>query len=83
MYELLIGIIKDNASNLPEGYAINPDTKLIEELGYDSVDLMQLIIDIEESFGVDFMNCDILAEKINTPENLMELILSVKEKEDS
>lgn len=83
MYELLIGIIKDNASNLPEGYVINHDTKLIEELGYDSVDLMQLIIDIEESFCVDFMNCDILAEKINTPESLMELILSVKEKEDS
>lgn len=82
MYELLIGIIKDNASNMPENYVINSDTKLIEELGYDSVDLMQLIIDIEESFGVDFMNCDILADKINTPQSIMELILSAGEKND-
>lgn len=76
-------MVTENASNMPEGYDITPDTKLIEELGYDSVDLMQLIIDIEEGFGVNFMNCDILAEKINTPESLMELILSVKEKDDS
>lgn len=77
MYDSLIGIIRDNASNMPKDYIITSDTKLIEDLKYDSVDLMQLIIDIEEAFGVDFMNCDILAEKIDTPKSLMELILSV------
>lgn len=77
MYDSLLGIIKDNASNMPEDYMITPDTRLIEDLRYDSVDLMQLIIDIEEKFGVDFLNCDILTEKINTPKDLMELILSV------
>ena len=60
MYDSLLGIIKDNASNMPEDYMITPDTRLIEDLRYDSVDLMQLIVDIEEKFGVDFMNCDIL-----------------------
>ncbi len=77
MYDSLIGIIKENASNMPKDYIITSDTKLIEDLKYDSVDLMQLIIDIEDEFGVDFMNCDILAEKIDTPGSLMELILSV------
>ncbi len=77
MYDSLIGIIKENASNMPKDYIITSDTKLIEDLKYDSVDLMQLIIDIEDEFVVDFMNCDILAEKIDTPRSLMELILSV------
>lgn len=81
MYDSLIEIIKVNASNMPEDYIISSDTKLIEDLKYDSVDLMQLIIDMEEEFGIDFMNCDILTEKINTPQSLMELILSVKEKD--
>ncbi len=78
---ILYGLIKSNASNMSEGMEITDDIRLIEDLGYDSVDLMQLIVDIEEEFGVDFMNNDILAEKIATPGSLMELILYSRRKD--
>lgn len=78
---ILYGLIKSNASNMSEGVEITDDIRLIEDLGYDSVDLMQLIVDIEEEFGVDFMNNDILAEKIATPGSLMELILYSRRKD--
>ncbi len=78
--EILYDLIKSNASSMQDGTEINDDTRLFEDLGYGSVDLMQLIIDIEETFGVDFMNSDILAEKIATPGMLLEAISDIRRK---
>lgn len=79
--EILYDLIKSNASSMQDGTEINDDTRLFEDLGYGSVDLMQLIIDIEETFGVDFMNSDILAEKIATPGMLLEAISDIRRKD--
>ena len=53
---------------------VGDDTGLIEDMGYDSVDLMQLIVDIEDEFGISLMDDDMIAEKLNTPSELMEVI---------
>jgi acyl carrier protein len=31
---------------------IGPDTRIIEDLGFESIDLVQLVVGIEEKFGV-------------------------------
>jgi acyl carrier protein len=33
---------------------ISKETKLIDELGADSLDLIELMLDIEDEFGIDF-----------------------------
>ncbi|MBD5157528.1 MAG: hypothetical protein HDT13_07845 [Butyrivibrio sp.] len=82
MYERLINIIKINASNMPEDGTIFCDTKLIEDLNYDSVDLVQLLVDIEEEFGIALDDEYMISEKINTPRGLAELIeLAIKSNE--
>ena len=43
---------------------INEDTKFIDDLGADSLDLFQIIMEIEEEFDVEISNED--AEKITT-----------------
>lgn len=82
MYERLIDIIKSNASNMPRDYMIFDDTKLIEDLDYDSVDLIQLLVDIEDEFGISLDDEYMISEKINTPRGLAELIeLAIKSNE--
>ena len=71
---ILYELIRSNASNMPEGMKVGDDTRLIEDMGYDSVDLMQLIVDIEDEFGISLMDDDMIAEKLNTPSELMEVI---------
>lgn len=78
MYERLIKIIKANASNLTEECNISKDTKLIEDLKYDSVDLVQLIVDIEEEFGISLDEEYMISEKINNLRGLAELVESAR-----
>ena len=73
--QTLIQLIKNNANAFKVGDVITEDTKLIEDLGYDSVALIQLIIDIEDEFEVSLSNDDLLADKLDTPASLYELIL--------
>ena len=72
--QILLQLVMDNANGIPEGVVIAENTKLIEELGYDSVALIQLIVDIEDEFGVSLSNDDLLADKLDTPTSLYELI---------
>lgn len=53
---------------------INDDTLLIEELGYDSVDLVLLMVQIEEKFGVEFGNTEMIVENINCFGKMKEFI---------
>lgn len=71
---VLIDLIRANASNMTEGYLITSNTRLIEDLNYDSVDLIQLIVDIEDEFGISLINNELIAEKLNTPEELYEMV---------
>ncbi len=45
-----------------KGKEINPDMEL-KELGLDSLDTVELIMDIEEEFGIEFENDEMLALK--------------------
>lgn len=72
--ERLIRLIKDNANEMQEGTVITENTRLIEELGYDSILLIQLIVDIEDEFGISLSDDDLLVDKLDTPFGLFELI---------
>ncbi len=54
---------------------LSPDKKLIEDLGADSLDVVELIMAFEEEFGVEIPDED--AEKIQT---VGDIIAYLKEK---
>lgn len=64
MKEEFLKILKENTSEVFENIKISDDTRLLEDLGFDSVSLMQLIIEIEEEFGIEFS--DINFEQVET-----------------
>lgn len=74
-------LIKSNATHIPDAIIISDSSRLIEDLEYDSVDLMQLLIDIEDEFGIDFLNDDLLIEKLSTAGEIWGL-LSYKQGEN-
>ena len=41
--------------------------KLIEDLGYDSIDLVHLINDLDGTFGIKMSDEMMVSEKLNTP----------------
>lgn len=44
---------------------ITLDTKLLEDLQYDSVGIMDLLSDIEEKWGVDFTDLEDFGDRFN------------------
>lgn len=50
--ERLVGIIEEIAGNNHQR-KIKYDTRLIEDLGFDSLKMMQVIVAVEDEFGVD------------------------------
>lgn len=70
MMEQLMNILLD----------INPDlnyekeTSLVDDGVFDSFEIMEIISEIEEKFGIDIDPDDIIAENFNSAENIMKLI---------
>ena len=58
MKEKLIEIIRHNVSEVFEHVEITDSTKFIEDLGFESVALMQAIIEIEDFFEIEFSDVD-------------------------
>ena len=54
---------------------ITPDTKFVDDLGADSLDIFQIIMGIEEEFDIEINNDD--AEKIVTVQYAVEQIKNV------
>ena len=48
--------------------AIEQDTKLIEDCNFDSLNVMDMLSEIERVFGVDFMDLEDFEEKFNERE---------------
>ena len=47
-----------------EGQQLTPEAKFIEDLGADSLDIVELVVALEEEFGIDIPDED--ADKIKT-----------------
>ncbi len=80
MLDKIIEIVVRNATNLPPNIEIKEDTKLIEDMGYDSIDLVHLINDLDGTFGIKMSDEMMVSEKLNTPRELTELITYIMNK---
>ena len=60
-----------------EASAVQPKAKFIEDLGADSLDIVELVMALEESFGIDIPDED--AENIRTVEDASKYIKKAKE----
>lgn len=80
MLDKIIEIVVRNATNLPSDIEVKEDTKLIEDLGYDSIDLVHLVNDLDGTFGIKMSDEMMVSEKLNTPRELTELITYIMNK---
>lgn len=74
----ILDIIDDTIGYKKMGIVINDDTDLINELVVDSVLLMRLIAEIEESFDIEF-DYDFDFENISSFGKLKQYIISKSE----
>lgn len=79
--EDLIMIIATGSKIDLKEYEINQNTRLIEDLGFDSLEMMQMIVDIENHFGIEFDSFDMYLDNINTYGRLLEYIKNEVNKE--
>ncbi len=68
-FEKLRGMIAEILSIEPE--SIRPDTKLKDELGADSLDLFQLVVELEERYDVEVPDDEL--EKIVTVQDALDM----------
>lgn len=66
LQQMILGIAGDDT------IVIEQDTKLIEDCGFDSLNIMDLLTEIENVFGVDFMDLENFEEKFNVCSQLCE-----------
>ena len=80
MLDKIIEIVVRNATNMSPDIEVKEDTKLIEDLGYDSIDLVHLINELDGTFGIKMSDEMMVSEKLNTPRELTELITYIMNK---
>jgi len=61
---------------MPFAAKIRPNSHLFDELGFDSILLLDLIVDIEERLGVRFSEAELDMESLTTPEAIVRMIAS-------
>lgn len=61
-------------AHLEEGLELSEDVRLIENLGFDSVQLISLIARIEEEFDIEFMGNRMLFDRFDNLGNLCNLV---------
>ena len=60
-----------------EAEALKPDAQIFQELGLDSLDIVDLIVALQKKFGVNFRSDERIRE-IRSLNDLYEFILSLK-----
>ena len=75
IHNKLLNIIEENIDNVNIG-SINAASTLTENVGMDSVDLYSLVMEIEESFGIEIQDSEL--DKLITFGDLIEKILETK-----
>lgn len=61
--------------------ALDEETDIVSELEYDSIALVELLNEIEERFGVDFIDLPDFAERFKKIGNIVDGIVLLKVKE--
>ena len=51
---------------------ITPESKIIQDIGADSLDVVEIIMELEEEFGIDITDEE--AEKVSTVADLVALV---------
>lgn len=74
VYEKVKGVIMEQLE-IEDEESITMDTTFIDDLGADSLDVVELIIALEEEFGIEIPEAE--AEKIVTVGDVVEYINSV------
>ena len=69
--EKIINIVNKNAKYEDD---ISMDTMLVEDMGFTSIDLVEVVYDIELEFGITLELYELEFDKINLVGNLVELI---------
>jgi acyl carrier protein len=73
----LIKEISDNRLNKED---INDDTNLLEDIGLDSIQIMNLVVEIEAQFEIEIGDDDLIMDKLAVFGNLKTLVInSVKD----
>jgi len=72
--EELKNIIKSNLEKPELLEGLKPDSNLIQHLKVDSVDLVEIVLDIEEQFGIRIEDHRI--KTLQTPQDIVDLIKS-------
>ena len=65
-----------NSLGVEEG-VVKPEAKFIEDLGADSLDIVELVMVIEETFGIEIPDED--AENIRSVEDAVKYVKNVAE----
>lgn len=73
--ERLNKLIIQDSRGIDNSYEFQDNTDLINDLGYDSVAIIQLVVNIEIEFGFEFGDTDIVADNLVKYGNLKEYIL--------
>jgi len=73
IYEYLLHIITEELGVSPTD--INPQLDVREDLSFDSLQLYSFVIDVEEAYDIRIP--DELIDKVNTVEDLVELVYSL------
>lgn len=71
-WEELRNVIAANCSEETKELEITLDTRLIEDLKFDSVAIMELFTDIEEKFGIDITDLEDFDYKFNLCKTLLD-----------
>ncbi len=66
-------------AHLGEGLELPEDIRLIENLGFDSVQLISLIARIEETFNIEFMGSRMLFDRFDNLGHLCDLVKEMME----
>lgn len=75
--EKLFNIVLDCALNCTEStVSSEEDFNLVEDLNYDSIDFINLIIKIEDAFKFEFTNTELLTDNINKFSVLSQVVMS-------
>jgi len=72
MYDKIIEILARQLQVNKED--ITGDTRIMEDLGADSIDVVEILMAIEESFGVNVPDSDIL--NLKSPNEIREYIIA-------